>query len=257
MATSDFIAANFGVSMAQARDFIMSHVTDPGYIYNLATQYHVTSDMLGEITGYASTQVEGFFTAYGMDGTALRPAPTGTTGAHLLVLDGSSIPDVIVKLDTYGGELSTASLHAAIVARTGQAAYDAAFSAAPYDTDHNGVLSASELGTSALGTLPATVATIESIFFGTVINAFKSLDQSELTSLGSFAETNAAAIGAGDPGTMQQLVSMMLAAMSTPAATPVLSDAMIAQAIVEPAAALIGTVGSAGSESLFDVLLSF
>jgi hypothetical protein len=34
--TSEFIANTFGVTMAQAHDFIRAHVSDPAYIYNMS-----------------------------------------------------------------------------------------------------------------------------------------------------------------------------------------------------------------------------
>jgi hypothetical protein len=254
--TSDFIKNTFGVSMAQAHDFIMSHVSDPAYIYNMAMQYQVTSAMLGEITGYTSTDVETFFTANHMDGMALRAAPTQSPGLQLLALEGTTIPDSFVKLDTYQGVLSTASLHAAIVANAGQAAYDLAFSAAPYDANHDGVLSASELGTTALGaSLPATEGTIESIFFGTVVNALKSFDATELTDLAAFAEAHSAALEAGDLATTQQMISMVFTDMSTPAANPVVSDSMAVDAIVGPVSDLINLVGAGANGSLFATVL--
>jgi hypothetical protein len=256
--TSDFIMTTFHATMAEADAFIMSHVSDPAYIYNMAAQYHVTSDMLGEITGYSSTDVENFFTAHGMDGMALRAAPGGPTasGLQLLAVEGSAIPDSMVKLDADSGVLSNASLHAAIVANTGQAAYDLAFSAAPYDSNHDGVLSAAELGTTALGaSLPATEATIESIFFGTTINALKSLDATELNDLASFAAAHSAALDAGDLATMQQMVSMVFTDISTPAAVPAFSDADIATAIVEPVSDLINLVGAGANGSLFATVL--
>jgi hypothetical protein len=254
--TSDFIAAHFNVSMADARDFVMAHVSDPASIYNLAVQNHVTSDMLAEITGYTSTDVENFFTANHMDATALRAAPTPAPGLQLLSLEGTTIPDSIVKLDTYPGVLSTESLHAAIVAQTGQAAYDMAFSAAPYDANHDGQLSASELGTTALGaSLPATEATIESIFFGTVVNALKSFDQTELTDLWAFADSHTAALEAGDLATMQQMITMLFNDISTPTSAPAVSDQMVIDAVVQPVAELINLVGAGANGSLFATVL--
>jgi hypothetical protein len=254
--TSEFISNTFGVSMAEANEFVMSHVSDPAFIYNMATQYHVTSAMLGEITGYSSTDVENFFTANHLDGAALRAAPTQSSGLQLLSMEGSAIPDSFVKLNTWSGVLSTASLHAAIVANTGQAAYDQAFSAAPYDANHDGVLSASELGTTVLGaSLPANEGTIESIFFGTVVNALKSLDANELNDLISFADTHSAALEAGDLATMQQMVSMVFTDMSTPTANPVMTDDIAAEAIVGPVSDLINLVGAGANGSLFATVL--
>lgn len=253
--TSDYIAATFGVTMAQAHDFIMAHVSDPAYIYTMATQYHVTSAMLGEITGYSSTDVEGFFSANGLDGMALRAPTTTTPAPQLFAVEGATIPDSVVKLDTWSGALSTASLHASIVALTGQAAYDQAFSAAPYDTNHDGVLSTSELGTSAVGSLPATEASIESIFYGTVINALKSFDQTELTDLKAFVDAHTAALDAGDAATTQQMLSMLIADISTPTNAPAVTDSMVIDAVVQPIADMINLMGSGAGGSLFNAVL--
>lgn len=252
--TSDFIRTTFGVSMAQAREFIMSRVSDPAYVYSMAKQFGVTSEMLGEITGFASADVEGFFTAHGLDGIGLRAVASGA-GSPLLVVNNLDIPDGIIRMNGYTGALSNESLRMAIVAQTGQAAYDAAFSPAPFDSNRDGILSPSELGTSVLGSLPATVAAMESIFFGTVVTALKALDETELANLGSFAQAHAADIEAGNAAAMEQLFSMMLTDMATPAVVPALPDSTVAEAIVWPVAEIINMVGTtADGGSLYEVL---
>jgi hypothetical protein len=103
--------------------------------------------------------------------------------------------------------------------------------------------------------LPANEGTIESIFFGTVVNALKSLDANELNDLISFADMHSAALDAGDLATMQQMVSMVFTDMSTPTANPVMTDDIAAEAIVGPVSDLINLVGAGANGSLFATVL--
>jgi hypothetical protein len=117
------------------------------------------------------------------------------------------------------------------------------------------VLSTSELGTSAVGSLPATEATIESIFFGTVVNALKSFDAQELNDLSSFVQSHSAALEAGDAATTQQMLSMLITDIATPTDAPVVTDSDAIDAIVQRVADMINFMGSGAGGSLFNAVL--
>lgn len=64
--------AQYGVSVGEARDFILSHLSSPGVIYQTALQFGVTATMLAEIYGsVTANDVVAFFDAQGMNGAAL------------------------------------------------------------------------------------------------------------------------------------------------------------------------------------------
>lgn len=70
MDTSEYLAS-MGVSMEEALGFIMSNISTPSTIYDVAQDYNVTNDMLAEIVGVTTAQVEGFWDSVGLDGSAL------------------------------------------------------------------------------------------------------------------------------------------------------------------------------------------
>jgi hypothetical protein len=88
-----------------------------------------------------------------------------------------------------------------------------------------------------------------------VVNALKSFDATELTDLSSFVEANSAALDAGDAATTQQMLSMLIADISTPTDTPVVTDSMAIDAIVQPVADMISLMGTGAGGSLFNAVL--
>jgi hypothetical protein len=110
------------------------------------------------------------------------------------------------------------------------------------------------LGTTAVGAMPATEASIESIFFGTVVNALNSFDAQELKDLSSFVESHSAALDAGDAATTQQMLSMLITDITTPTENPVVADSDALDAIVQPVAD-INLMGSGAGGSLFNAVL--
>ena len=65
--------AQFGVSVASARDFILANLARPQFIYSTAESFGITNEMLGEIYGGADKyQVVEFFRSVGIDSTPLE-----------------------------------------------------------------------------------------------------------------------------------------------------------------------------------------
>ena len=139
----------------------------------------------------------------------------------------------IVSLNHNTGVLSNANLRS-IALQQGVSAerYDQLFSPQDIDWNGDGTFSTSELGLSQLGNLPATSDTVASLLYGTMINVYHALDMQELMSIGNFVSTHGTDI-AYNPNSpyVAQLESMMLNALSTPAAPPIMSDAEIANVI--------------------------
>ncbi len=158
----------------------------------------------------------------------------------------------IVGLNQNTGILSNANLRS-IALQQGVSAerYDQLFSPRDIDLNGDGTLSTSELGFGTLGNLPATSDTVASLLYGTMINVYHALDMQELTSIGDFMNTHATDI-AYNPNSpyAAQLESMLFNALATPAATPFLSDAQIAEVIGLSMAAIAQS--DYGDFALFD-----
>ncbi|MDB5875506.1 MAG: hypothetical protein JWQ07_4948 [Ramlibacter sp.] len=257
MSTSTFLAEHFGVNIAQARDFVLAHQGDPGFLFNMAKQNGVTSDMLSEIVGgFSATQVEEFFTVHGLSGSDLHAPALG--GVSTFMPENFMALSNLVALDTWNGSLSPSALRAGIVATTGQAAYDHAFDPSIYTGAGDGTLSVADLGFSHLGALPATEATMESLFFGTLIKMFKAIDITEVNdvlALGDFVDAHAAALAVDDPATLSQLVGMMSAIFQDAATTPVFGDADIAQVAIVAGTFLVQLANGTTDFSIFDGLV--
>lgn len=72
--------AQYGVSFQQARDFIHSNLNSPQVIYNVAAQYGVTFDMLGELyaDNVTGSTVKSFFESLDLGLDTSNDAPTVT-----------------------------------------------------------------------------------------------------------------------------------------------------------------------------------
>ncbi|WP_425640974.1 hypothetical protein ACPUEK_12695 [Marinomonas gallaica] len=64
---------NFGISMAEAKDFLLQNLDRPGFIFSTAESFGITNEMLGDIYGGASqSDVVDFFQTQGIDSTVLE-----------------------------------------------------------------------------------------------------------------------------------------------------------------------------------------
>jgi hypothetical protein len=247
MTTSSYLA-NYGVSMDLARNFILSHVNDPGLIFETARSYGVTNDMLAEITEYSTADVRGFFRSHGMDDTQLEAKPMFDL---MLAPLGS-----LLALDNATGILSVAALRDQVVARVGTSAYQATFDPSQIAGGLDGVFTPAELGTATLGTLPATTATLESLFYGTIINLAHSIDLQEVDQLAQFISINEAALDRDDPMVMAQAIDLLQGVLADTAVPSFLSDAQLAQTAVDSAVALVGQLNDDSLMGhMFDAIL--
>lgn len=80
--------AQYNLTVADARAFIMDNMYRPAYIYDVAVQYGVDSEMLAEIYGgVTSHEVMQFFFQQGLDAGQLLPTAPATS----VVMRGTSI----------------------------------------------------------------------------------------------------------------------------------------------------------------------
>ncbi len=246
--------AQYGVSVTQARDFIVANLQSPQTIYSVAKQYGVTNQMLAEIYGGVSAaDVRGFFTNLGFDASALEPVAAAP--APILPSEYSALSTQLFNFNTGTGALSSDAIKQGIINSTGLAAYNNAFNLSALAGAADGALSASELGFGHLGDITST-AQLESLYFGSLIKVFKSIDVNEIAELEAFTTANQAALEAGDPGAVQNFVNLLISVYEDLAAPEL-------QAIPDDAiAAVVQLVGQAfvqsgvGPSGFFDSLTS-
>lgn len=254
--------ASYGVTIEQAHEFVLSNLNNPATIFNVAKQFGVTNAMLGEIAGgYSAADVQAFFSARGIDSSVLDGNMPGDDdsgdggGAELLPEDLAALA-ALVALNTDTGTLSNAALRAQVIAETGEAAYLEAFDPLGYEGAADGTLSAADLGVSHLGELPATVATLESLFYGTIIKSLRAIDMQEALQMNSFLTANATALEQGDEGVLDDFIDGMVGVFSTPAAPSLFDDAMIATTAVAAGTVFVQLVGMDDNPALFDGLFA-
>ena len=248
MSASTYLA-NYGISVQQAHDFIFAHLDDPALIYNTAAQYGVTNEMLGEIVGgYNEDQVGAYFDSHGLASAQLDTA-------HPFLADDMGQLANLISLDTYGGILSVASLRQQVVSQTGATSYNAAFNPDQYEGAADGVFTSAELGVTHLGSLPASLETVESLFYGTVITALKAIDFDEGMALYNFFETYGDALDNGDEGAALQFVGLLMSVLEDSTSSPIFSDSDIAQAIVSAGVLMIQLIAHDPGAALFDGVL--
>lgn len=241
--------AELGISMEFARGFLMSNLDNPQLVFSVASQYDIDNAMLGELAGgYSEQQVEGFFAMHGI--------ASGVLDERHEFADQDMPAQVLplIHMNDGTGMLATANLRAAVMAQVGTAAYNAMFDPSIFEGASDGTFSTAELGFSHLGPLPATQATLESLFFGTVLAAFRSIDaseQSELESIMNFADMHLQHMLDGDEALFEQMVDMVLGVFD-PADAPMMSDAQLQEMAVTAGVKFVQIVGAeAEGDSLF------
>ncbi len=232
--------SQFGVSVLQAREFIFANLESPISIFNAAYQYGLTNDMLAEIVGggVGAGDVRNWFAGQGIDAAVLDQS--GSTGGTFLPPELQALTS-LVSLNNNADILSSSVLHDRIVASTGASAYDYAFDPSGIPGAEDGILSASDLGIPGMPDLPATQAVLESLYFGTVINMARMVDEQEVVNeLVPFIVNNQFALEAGDPVVTEQGMQLLLGIFADPAVQPVLSDAQIADVVVLSGVTFVG-----------------
>ena len=179
-----------GVTFEEANDFIFSHLDQPQVIFDISKQYGVTVSMLAEISGHSTDEVTAYFSNAALDAKELDKV------SSLINYDLGSLAH-FVDFDNNTGALSTAALQAIVKPKFDDPAdYDDFFSPlwSSHVVDH--VFTPDELGITHLGSIPHPGEVfeknegLESVFYGTLLNIFKALDQTELDQITNFSHTD-------------------------------------------------------------------
>lgn len=218
--------AVFGITVQQADDFIIANIDSPQIIFDTASQFGVTTRMLSEISGYSMDIVNDYFLAAGYSSAAI------STELNVSILINSDLRELehLVSFNTRAGVLSNAALREVVapVINT-DFDYDATFGAVKPDQSSDHIYSSGELGVEHLDNVPATNENIESLFYGSLINIFSALDESELNQINTFP-------GDRDSDDFQ---SLLLTALSETPASIIWSDDELTDLVTTEAIAIL------------------
>lgn len=225
--TTESHLASLGVTMQQAKAFILSHINEPLTIYQIALDNEITTVMLSEITGASTNVIRNYFNSKGFSADLLDLANTQPTNLPSL--------NSFIALNENTGILSNEALQESIAAANQDDPFfnfdlNLGFWLYLNDSPYDDILSPEEFnGTTAhLGNLPATAETIKSLYFGTIINELKSIDEEEVQQISDFYAGSTIQFTFGpDDGTPSG--DLFSGIFNTPTSNPYFSDEQIAE----------------------------
>ncbi len=179
--TAEEHLAKLGVTVQQAQNFIGENIDNPELVFETAGQNKVTNAMLSEIVNFPTDVVQKYFLDAGFPSVELDRT-------SLLVNYDLDTLEALVNFNTNTGILSTTSLSETVRPKLNDPLdYDFTFDPIrPFYTNDN-VYDKEELGVGHLSNnVPAANESVESLFYGSLINMFKALDESELNQINAF-----------------------------------------------------------------------
>ncbi|MDR4517040.1 MAG: hypothetical protein MRK00_06600 [Nitrosomonas sp.] len=183
--------AKLGVTVPQALKFLVTNVERPETIFNVASQYAITTQMLGEITHLSPDIISDYFADFGLDSSELDDTSilvNADLGAFSQFVSFNKNDEAYAdNVDNISEALSTDSLREFVQPLLNDpASYDSVFGPQFPFQANDGVYDAEELGVDLGIEVPATNESIESLFYGSLINMFSAFDQTELTPIVQF-----------------------------------------------------------------------
>lgn len=241
--------ANYGITIQQANEFILSHVNEPSTIFNAAQQFGVTTLMLSEITGYSTSVINAYFASFGLDTNDLDGTDSSDNSDNTALASLTNY----MAFNSSAGILSTEALRENIIASTSAEDYFSAFNPENFKGSEDGVFTPDELGTAGLGNVPATTENIESLILGTFIQVFKSIDSSEVLQFGQLTQL------LQDPETntnSPDFQALMDSVFGDPATSPIYTDSELATATTEFGIQIVENIVNANRTFTFDDILN-
>ncbi|UJP03553.1 MAG: hypothetical protein LZF85_03620 [Nitrosomonas sp.] len=233
MATGLEVIEYYGISRERAMDFIMANVNHPEVIYDVASTYGITTQHLSDITGYSTDIIKNYFESSRLSTTVLD---------EVKLLFNSSLGhlDYLVNFNNHTGSLSTASLSEQVTASLDDPTqFDALFESIFGYEEADGLYTPDETGISHLGNIKAVPESLESIFFGTLINIINSLDIDELKQIASFPSIT--------KDNLNDFIALVSDSLSDMPATPY-PDSFLQENVVKDAVTLIEDYWSSDSQ---------
>lgn len=176
--------AKFGLTVQDANEFISSNLNQPESIFYAAFDYGVTKNMLSEITSASLEVICQYFEAAGFNCNELD-------STSILVNSDLGILEKLINFNDGSGVLSTEALRISVEPLlTGESPLNGPFFGPIFKFQQNdGIYDADELGVGHLNSVPAIDESIESLFYGSLINFFSELDSTELEKINFFDGT--------------------------------------------------------------------
>lgn len=233
--------ATYGVTVQQAKDFILSNTSQPAVIFSTAKQFGVTTPMLSEISGFSTDVIRGFFASFGMNTDELNGViPPIIPSGHKLLPDNLASLSHLIVFNANAGVLSTDVLRANILPDAYEPDYAAVFNPSNYQGASDGVFTAEELGIAHLSNLPATRETMESLIYGTLINAFRAIDESEIFQIVLYLNSHP---DPTDDTVTSEFITLMNDVFGDPSSDPVYrDDAQLARGVYQVTDGLIDDI---------------
>lgn len=210
--------AKFGVTVQQAKDFINSNIQSPGNIFQAARDYGVTTEMLSKLSGYSVDIVREYLEITGKNSRNLDYT-------HIMINSDLGSLEFLIAINERNIFLSNTSLKESVLSKLGNSFDYEEFikPTKPYQAS-DGIYDAEELGTCGSSTsIPATTESLESLFYGSLINMFSRLDDTELNQIIEFPDKES-----------DQYRSLLIADLNSPSTTS-RSDADLANLVVNEA----------------------
>lgn len=83
--------AKFGITIADAKEFLLSNLSQPNAIFSTCIAHDVTTSMISEIVGVKNSEVIEFFVANGIDPSPLYPKPVLTSSNEKIEMQQNEI----------------------------------------------------------------------------------------------------------------------------------------------------------------------
>jgi hypothetical protein len=187
MSTKQFISAEehlakLGVTVQQVQDFISANVDQPSFVFFELFNAGVTRPMISEITNISTTGIDEYFEAAGLESEKLDRT-------SMLTNHDLGPLEKLVDFNHNTGVLSNAALRDVVRSSVDSAnRYDDSFKYVIGIEDADGIYDAEELGVGHLIDVPATSDSVESLFYGSLINMFRAIDETELEQINAFPD---------------------------------------------------------------------
>ncbi|UJP04866.1 MAG: hypothetical protein LZF61_08400 [Nitrosomonas sp.] len=188
MATGEEVLKYYGITKDDAVNFVLTNADNPELVYDAAWDSGITTqhlnDILNEIPGISVDVIKDYFEGAGLDTLALD---------EVRILFNANLGDLnyLVGTNDLSGVLSIEALRSQVKASVDNDTYNDFFEYTWGYQAADGVYSPDELGSDQIGSVPATHESIESLFYGTLINQYIALDADEIEQITNFGDLTA------------------------------------------------------------------
>ncbi len=238
--------AKIPFTIQQAKDFIFSNTEKPEIIFQAAFDYGVTTEMLSEITGFSTDIVREYFASADIDSELDSSLLDNTS---ILVNSDLGSLESLVAFNERNGILSNTALREEVELKIIEPLnYELTFDPVrPLVQPNDDIYDAEELGVAHLTNVPATNESVESLFYGSLINLFSALDESELNQINTFPSN----------GGSENFQALLLTALSETPSPVVWDDEKLADLVTNEAASIINKYGTHDNAVIGVLDLSF